>query len=376
MTLAEFIVRDMEGIISDWKQFARTIPAAASMDERELRDGVESILRRIASDMQQSQSKSKRESKSRGEQDTRQNERDSAAQEHAADRLSEGFTLPEMVSEYRALRASVIRRWTSEVRPGPQALDELIRFDEGIDQALAESITRFTEKLDRARELFMGTLGHDLRSPLQVITQCARYLSQPETTTRKHSQLGGYISESAEHIRNMVEDLLDLARTKLGGSLPIDVSSTDITKVCCAAVNELRIAHPSVTFVTHVPPTLIGNWDSSRLRQLATNLLKNAIQHGDATRPVSLSVKDEGERVLIEVFNEGKPIPEGVLKTMFEPLARGETMSQDQRGANMGLGLFISNTIAHAHRGTITVDSGADRGTTFTVCLPRDSATQ
>lgn len=374
MTLPEFIRQDINGIVDEWEQFARTIPAAASMDERELRDGAERILRRIANDMQQSQSKPERESKARGERDTSPSAADSAAQEHAADRLSEGFSLPEMVSEYRALRASVIRRWTAQVRPGPQALDELIKFDEGIDQALAESITRFTQKIDRARELFMGTLGHDLRSPLQVIVQCARYLSQPETATRKHSQLGGYISESAEHIKNMIEDLLDVARTKLGGSLPIEVSPTDIVKVCCAAVNELRVAHPSVMLVTHVPPTLIGSWDPSRLRQLATNLLKNAIQHGDATKPISLSIKEERERVLLEVFNKGKAIPEGMMKTLFEPLARGESTSREQRGASMGLGLFIANTIARAHRGTINVDSSADCGTTFTVCLPRDSS--
>lgn len=374
MRLSEFITQDIEGILGEWDEFARTIPAAASMDPMELRDHAKDILMGVAREMEQSQSDTHKAEKGRGEHDALNGLVDSAAQTHAVGRLADGFSLPDMASEYRALRASVIRRWNAQQHSGPHALEDLTRFNEGIDQALTESIKRFSEKLDRARELFMGALGHDLRTPLHVILQCAQYVARPETATRTHAQLAAYISESAEHIRNMVEDLLDVARTKLGGSMPIDVSTVDLVSMCHAALNELRLAHPSVTFVTDLPQTLSGSWDGARLRQLVTNILRNAIQHGDPTKPISLSAREDGERVLIKIHNEGEPIPEHMLHRLFEPLVRGEHTPADQRGSSMGLGLYIANTIATAHRGTIKVESAVNDGTTFTTCLPRDLA--
>jgi signal transduction histidine kinase len=356
--------------VDEWEEFAGTIPAAASMEPEALRDDAKSILLRIADVMEQSQSDAERESKSRGEHDAGRSGADSAAQFHAGERLGEGFSLPDVVSEYRALRATVIRRWTSQHHPGTLALDELTLFNEGLDQALTESVKRFWEKLDRARELFMGALGHDLRTPLQIIMQCVKYLERPETATRTHEQMRAYIGESAEQIRSMVEDLLDVARTRLGGSLPISPASIDLIPLCCAAVDELRVAHPSATLITQVPDTLVGVWDAARLHQLLTNILKNALQHGDPSKPISLSVVVDGERVLVKIHNHGKPIPDHMLAKLFEPLARGEHTREDQRGASMGLGLYIANSIARAHRGSITVDSDAEHGTAFTVCLP------
>jgi signal transduction histidine kinase len=374
MRLSEFIKRDIDGILGEWDEFARTIPAAASMDPKELRDHARDILMWVAREMEQSQSDTHKAEKGRGEHDALNGGVDSAAQIHAVGRLEDGFSLPDMASEYRALRASVIRRWNAQQHSGPHALEDLTRFNEGIDQAQTESIKRFSEKLDRARELFMGALGHDLRTPLHVIMQCAHYVSRPETATRTHAQLAAYISESAEHIRNMVEDLLDVARTKLGGSMPIDVSTMDLVSMCHAALNELRLAHPSVTFVTDMPQTLSGSWDGARLRQLVTNILRNAIQHGDPTQPISLSAQEDGERVLMKIHNAGEPIPEHMLDKIFEPLVRGEHTPAQHRGSSMGLGLYIANTIASAHRGSIKVESAVNHGTTFTVCLPRDLA--
>lgn len=374
MTLAEFIRKDMDGILDEWIAFARTIPAAAPLNRKALRNDAREILSRIAIDMEKEQSEPMRFARSQGTEDTQRDGRDSAAQSHAGARLLEGFTLPDMVSEYRALRASVVRRWIAQRSPAPEALTEITRFHEGIDQALAESTKRFTDKLDRARELFMGALGHDLRTPLHVTMQCAQYLSRPETATRTHAQIGGYIAESAEDIRDMVEDLLDVVKTKLGGSMPISIESVDLVGLCHAAVNEIRITHPSVNFQTSVPNALFGMWDGRRLRQLLMNLLKNAVQHGDASLPIALSAQREGTDALVTVHNQGKPIPTHLLPKLFEPLTRGEHIPEHQRGASLGLGLYITETITAAHRGRIAVDSTVESGTTFTVRLPLNSS--
>lgn len=370
MTLAQFIRKDIDGVLDEWIAFASTIPAAAPLSRKALRNDARAILFSIAVDMEKEQSDEMRAAKSRGIEDTLRNGQDSSAQSHAGARLLEGFTLPDMISEYRALRASVVRRWTAQVRPGPESLKEMTRFNEGIDQALAESTMRFTEKLDRARELFMGALGHDLRTPLHVIMQCTQYLSRPETATRTHAQIGGYIAESAEHIRDMVEDLLDVVKTKLGGALPISAELVDLAQLCHQAVNEVRITHPSVNFQINVPNALFGTWDGGRLRQLLMNLLKNAVQHGDPSMPIVLSAQREREGAVVKVHNEGRPIPARLLPKLFEPLTRGEHIPEYQRGASLGLGLYISETITAAHGGRIDVDSAPERGTTFTVHLP------
>lgn len=374
MKLAKFITKDMDGILDEWIAFASTIPAAAALSRKALRNDARAILSRIAAEMEQQQSEEVRAAKSRGTEDMPGAGRDSAAQSHAGARLLEGFTLPDMVSEYRALRASVVRRWTAQESPDAKSLDEITRFHEGIDQALTESTIRFTDRLDRARELFMGALGHDLRTPLHVIMQCTQYLSRPETATRTHAQIGGYIAESAEQIRDMVEDLLDVVKTKLGGSLPISTESVDLVHLCHRAVNEVRITHPSVNFQTNVPSALFGTWDGGRLRQLLMNLLKNAVQHGDPSKPITLSAQQEGKDAVVKVHNEGKPIPAQLLPKLFEPLTRGEHIPEYQRGASLGLGLYIAEAITAAHGGRIEVDSAAERGTTFTVHLPLNSS--
>src|SRR5687767_12717076 len=134
MRLSEFIKQDIQGILAEWDEFARTIPAAASMDPAELRDHAKDILMWVAREMEQSQSETHKAEKGRGEHDAFGGA-DSAAQIHAVGRLADGFSLPDMASEYRALRASVIRRWNAQQHSGPDALEDLTRFNEGIDQA-------------------------------------------------------------------------------------------------------------------------------------------------------------------------------------------------------------------------------------------------
>lgn len=374
MKLAQFILEDMEGILQEWEDFARTLPAAASMDQKQLRDHAEKILRAIARDMDNPQSTTEEASRSKGKSDTEERgAQDSAAQTHGGERLDDGFSAPEMVAEYRALRASVIRRWRKQTGVASEAaLAEATRFNEGIDQALAESIKRFSDKLNRSRELFMGALGHDLRGPLHVILAAAAYLQNLEISERKRADMVGYVLQSAGHMRRMIEDLLDVARTKLGGSLPIAPSAADAGGICDRVLAEMRALHPDRQFHVDTSGNLCGTWDAARLDQLLSNLVSNALQHGDPTKAITIQAQDQGQSIRLSVHNEGEPIPERLLDRIFEPLVRGE--KADAGGgpaANLGLGLYIASTIARAHGGSIDVQSTKARGTTFSVSLPR-----
>jgi signal transduction histidine kinase len=372
--LSKFIQEDMEGILQDWEDFARTLPAASSMDQKELRDHAEKILRAIASDMEKTQSAGDEVSKSEGKRDAAEGQRrDSAAQAHGEGRLDDGFSAPEMVAEYRALRGSVIRRWRKQTKlPSEEALAEVTRFNEGIDQALSESTKRFSDKLDRSRELFMGALGHDLRGPLHVVLRAASYLQNPEISERKRADMVGYVLQSADRMRRMIEDLLDVARTKLGGSLPIDPSSTDAGDICERVLAEMRALHADCHFHLETTGDLRAKWDAARIEQLLANLVNNAVQHGDRTKSITIQAQGDGESVVLSVHNEGEPIPERLLDRVFEPLMRGERAQDGSRSAgNMGLGLYIASTVARAHSGSINVQSSKAGGTTFKVPLPR-----
>ena len=145
----------------------------------------------------------------------------------------------------------------------------------------------------------------------------------------------------------------------------------DLKRLCQEVVDETRAAHPTraVRFESH--GDLTGDWDAARLRQLVSNLLGNAVQHGAG--PVDVSASGQGADVRLAIRNEGPPIPRDALPTIFDPLVRGSSpeRQKQRRPGSIGLGLYIAREVATAHGGTIGVTSSADAGTIFTVRLPR-----
>ncbi|WP_129646939.1 ATP-binding protein [Peristeroidobacter agariperforans] len=375
MRLAQFIAADMAGILQEWEEFARSLPCARSMDPKELRDHAGKILKTIASDMECPQNADEELSQSQGHSDAAEEAGDSAAQQHGGGRLEDGFSMPEMVAEFRALRASVLRRWREQDAPAEDAIDQVTRFNEGIDQALSESVKRFWDRLNRTRELFMGALGHDLRSPLQVILSAAAYLQKPETPARKHSDMVDHVRDSAQQIHTMIEELLDVAHTKLGGQLPINPRPVDAAEVCNRVIGELRTIYSDREFRFDSAGDVKGVWDGGRLQQLMSNLLKNAVQHGAADQPILVSLQGDRETLAINVHNDGEAIPKRIIDRIFEPLVRADSSEPgtNARG-NMGLGLYIACSVARAHHGSIDVQSSDAAGTTFKVLLPKNGS--
>ena len=153
MRLADFILRDMESILVEWEAFAATLfPAAASMTPLALRDEAKEILEAVAKDLSTSQTKQAQIDKSRGRAPKLMDAPETAAQTHAILRARSGFDINQLASEYRALRASVLRLWTESCQPDDINLEDVIRFNEAIDQAIAESIGFFSEQVERVAQ--------------------------------------------------------------------------------------------------------------------------------------------------------------------------------------------------------------------------------
>jgi signal transduction histidine kinase len=176
--LSQFILTHPEKILSEWEAFARSI-VPSGMDIAALRDHAREMLEVIARDLETPQTLREGSDKSKGRSDADPDPStpDTPAQAHGSGRAESGFTFEQMVSEYRAMRASVIRLWTAETGELKGAdIEDLIRFSEAIDQALAESTSRFTADLDYTKETFLGILGHDLRTPLGAIVTSAQFM--------------------------------------------------------------------------------------------------------------------------------------------------------------------------------------------------------
>jgi signal transduction histidine kinase len=175
-------------------------------------------------------------------------------------------------------------------------------------------------------------------------------------------------------MNNMVGDLLDFTRTRLGSSIPITRKRMDLAKEAVHAADELQAANPGTTVEVTTSGDLVGNWDCPRISQVLANLLGNAIQHGAPQTTIRLTVRGEDDHVMIEIHNWGPAIPEAEIADLFSPFKRlkvGDAATSPT--SSLGLGLYIAERIVNAHEGTLTATSSESAGTLFAVRLPRSN---
>lgn len=375
MRLADFILGNLEPILADWEAFARTVwPGGAEIGPRELRDHAADILRAAVWDMKSAQTAAQQSDKSKGDGDAghASDRVDGASDVHADGRVWSGFDLMAVIAEYRAMRASVIRLWR-ESGPSPDLSDlaDLTRFNESIDQSLTEAVRSYTQRVDRSRQMFLAILGHDLRNPLNSILMSAELLATADGLDAEMTGVARQVGASATAMGRMIADLLDFTGVGLGAAMPLTPAAMDLDRLCREVVDETRAAHPGRAVRYDPRGDLTGEWDAARLRQVVSNLLGNAVQHGAG--PIDVSAAADGPGVRVAVRNGGPPIPPDAVATIFDPLVRGETMDarKDRRPGSIGLGLYIAREVVAAHGGAIEVASSAEAGTRFTVRLPR-----
>ncbi len=375
-SLSAFIRESREPIMVEWEAFARTCtPASGAMDIEALRDHASEMLSVIADDMDTPQGGDAQDAKGKGNAPSGDPAAPTAAEEHGAGRAESGFSIEQMVSEYRALRASVIRLWMkSRGELGPRDLDDLTRFNEAIDQALAESVTRYTQELEDSKEMFLAILGHDLRTPMGAVLTSAQFMLETGELKEPHLTLMRRIAASSTRMVNMVGALLDFTRSRLGGGIPIEREPMNMGKAVHDVVDEMAAAHPSRTIRVDARGELKGEWDCERISQVLSNLVGNALEHGSPSTEITVETRGDPSEITIAVHNHGAAISPARLNGIFNPMKPREpdqhAISLGPSG-NLGLGLYIAERIVSAHRGRIDVHSTDEQGTTFTVHLPR-----
>jgi len=369
--LSTFLRSDAAEILREWDEFASTVAhTGKALDRAALRDHAAQILHAIATDLEHPQSAGARVAKGKGDAPRDPGAGDTAAETHAETRVIAGFAIDAMITEYRALRASVLRLW-ARIRGerGPDELEQLTRFNEAIDQAITESVGRYCEQLDRASNVFVAVLGHDIRNPLNTILLSVEHLVR---SGQLREPAARPIVNGAKRIQRLVELMVDFSRAQAAQPMPLTRTPGNMEQQFHNIVDEARARHPGAQLKFRSAGELDGNWDEGRMGQLVSNLLENAILYGAAGGEITLAMWQTGDRVGFSVHNEGRPIAREEQSRIFDAAHRGRA-DQERAPEGLGLGLYICREIVRAHNGSIKVQSDWETGTTFTVDLPRNA---
>lgn len=362
MNLADFIDAERETIVSRWEDSAHDLlPAAGETSRSALRDHAVDILAWIAREMRLS-ADAGAEAPVHGAKRHHRGVR----QIHAAIRIEHVLKLTQIVAEYRALRTSVLRLWEKHGTDPPG----VTRFNEALDEALGEAVDRFTKVSEHYREQTLGILGHDVRTPLSAIITGATLLLDAEKVGPRNVIVSARVLSTGRRLKRMIDDLLDLTRTRFGDPIPIAPAPADIDPICQQVLAELEGLQPNLPLLfATTGADRRGTWDKQRIRQALSHLVQNAIEHGGGEHPVEVVARDADADVVVEIHDRRPPLREEALATLFDPMVPHGNGYRANGGP--GRGLFIAAQIVAAHGGRIDVVSTAEEGTRFSMRLPR-----
>jgi signal transduction histidine kinase len=372
MRIGEFIRTHPDEIEPAWEAFAKSISSfAPDLSVWSLRDHLREILTAIVDDMESPQSLEEQAEKSKGK-GLRGGSLDWISALHARMRLNSGFSLQQAISEYRALRSSILFLWVRS-RPSNDdvVLSEVTRFNETVDQAIAEIIRRYADRSERYSDVFLGILSHEVRNMLNNIRLSGEILKGGGTLQEAQSVSTARILRGVRSIDRLMNDLSVLVRSRMRIQLPLTKTDADLGAICEQTLEEVKASHRNTDFELETVGDLRGAWDHERLGQVIFNLVVNAVIHASA-KHVRIIAEDQGPYVVLRVTNQGVPIPAEMQDSIFDPFVSTDTPSSSApTKTGLGLGLFIVREIVNGHAGTVEVASTESEGTTFTVRLPR-----
>lgn len=276
---------------------------------------------------------------------------------------------PARESTLQICRARSEPRWVT-VRAVP------MHDDRGAVAAAVTILRDVTEqrRISEFRENLLGIASHYLRSPLSAISMASEALARSHRGMHPDlaERLIRRIKSSSENALQLVYDLLDLTRGRLGSGIPINPTEVAIGPLVSAVIEEVGTTHPGRAIELVGSGGGMAHWDAARITQLLSNLLRNALTYGSAEKPVRVILDAGPEEVSVSVHNSGSYIDPQKCARIFEPFVRAGETNYSQR--SIGLGLYIVREIASAHAGSVTVTSDRELGTTFTVRLRRASS--
>jgi signal transduction histidine kinase/ActR/RegA family two-component response regulator len=239
---------------------------------------------------------------------------------------------------------------------------------------LRDEDARRTKELAKANEfqqLLLGIVGHDLRDPLSVIVAVGSQLLK-RTVDQREAKNIERVLRSAQKANRIITDLLDVTHVRVTGQMPVTKQRVDVCRLLQEIVDDARVQHPEVELVSRAGGSAQVDCDPVRLSQLTTNLINNALTHGEQGAPIRVELHVGPSDIDLSIHNRGSAISPDLLSVIFDPFKQG-SQNQRRRGAfgGLGLGLYIVDQIARAHGGRVVVRSTETTGTTFAVTFPR-----
>jgi hypothetical protein len=245
-----------------------------------------------------------------------------------------------------------------------------LQLEDEISRQEDQSALRSAHAANELREQFIAILGHDLRSPLQAVYS-AGVLLERKVADPALKDVAGRIRVNVKRMSSLIDDVLDFARSRLGDGLGLRLEEVqDIDAGLKAVVREFQDGQPDRRILANISVTRKVRCDLSRVQQVASNLIGNALKHGAPQSEVKVSAQADDRDWVLNVWNSGEPIAPGNLDKICEPFWR-QSNSGNREG--LGLGLYICSQIVRAHGGTLSVTSTPESGTSFTARLPLDS---
>ena len=368
MRLNVFISQNMEDILAQWESIAASFfQVESGISAPLLRSQAQQILEAVVTEICTLQTNEKQINKSKGLIPSLPGATETAAESYGLLRAKGGFEMKQMLSEYRALRASVLKLWFVSCTTTTPNSDDIVRFNDAIDRALSESTNVFTKKLEEQRNLFLGMLWHDMLTPLQAIQMIAMLL-QRTSTEKKVTEAAKRMVECGSLLTGLLDELIQFTKIKLGLGIRIDPTPQDMASLVGEELNQLRVAHPNKKLNFQVSGPTKGVWDGESLKRVLGNLVVNAIKYGNESSPITIRVAGHAEKVTFEVRNEGTSMDTSTLQALFEPFREGNTI-RNYEGDGLGLGLFIAKQVVVAHDGGINARCEGGE-TVFSVQVP------
>lgn len=380
MRLADFIVDQLDAILLDWEAFARTMePAALTMTTKELRNHASLMLRAIADDLRTPQTRDEQIAKSRGR--GGQTAEDSVGGQHGIARVEASFSIEQLVSEYRALRASVLRLWGESNKYGLATdIDDITRFNEAIDQLLAASVVSFAQATRQAeqvekqrRDEFLAMLAHELRNPLAPISAAASLLKMAQGDEARINNASNIIARQVAHMTTLVDDLLDVSRVTRG-LIKLEHEAVDMRRIMADTVEQvspqLQARRHHLT-LAEIPEAAMVWGDAKRLVQVMANLLGNAAKYTPEGGHIEVKMVLHNDQLMLTVEDDGIGMTPEFVPYAFDLFSQAER-SSDRSSGGLGVGLALVKSLVELHEGKVSCSSaGLGKGSQFNVFLPR-----
>lgn len=301
-------------------------------------------------------------------------ESSNSAQEHGGERARITRYGPEQIIQEYQLLQEVIRRKIIEVTPLHSNESDIIQ--KSFDKALQEAMISFFLVHGRIREQFVASLTHDLRNPIGAVKLAAELMEEilSENTAndanKELTELSHRVLKNARRADRMIQNMLDASVVQVGERLSVNLSLGNLQDIVIEAIGERPIQERKriVTELTSIP----GFWDVDALQRSIENLISNAFKYGEASTPITISIKESHERVMISVHNYGNPIPAENLESLFQVFRRAEAAKKGSI-KGWGIGLALARSTAERMGGSLEADSSLEQGTTFTIDIPNDA---